>query len=49
MTITWPMNWPGNFLNQKIWNFVDDRDFNKNLDIQSKGHPLSKTACIFVK
>ena len=28
-----PMNWPGNFLNQKIWNLVDDTDFNKNLDI----------------
>ena len=43
------MNWPGNFLNKKIWNLVDYTDFNKNRDIQSKGHPVSKTAFIFVK
>ena len=33
---------------QKIYNLVDDTVFNKNLDIQSKGHPLSKTAFIFI-
>ena len=24
-----PMNWPGNFLNPKIWNLVGATDFNK--------------------
>ena len=43
------MNWPGNFFNKKIGNLVDDTDLNKNLHIQSKGHPLFKTAFIFVK
>ena len=31
------MNWPGNFLNQKLRNLADDTDFNKNFHIQSKG------------
>ena len=31
-----PMNWSGNFLNKKKWNFVDDTDFNKKFHIQSK-------------
>ena len=43
--ISSPMNWPGLF--QKICNLV--YGFHKNIDIQSKGHPLSKTAFIFVK
>ena len=44
-----PMNFPGNFLNQKIWKLIEDTDFNKNVHIRSKGHPLSKTAFNFVK
>ena len=43
------MNCPGNFLYQKIWNLIGDADFNKKFHFQSKGHPLFKTAFIFVK
>ena len=43
------MNWPGNFLNKKIWNLVDDTDFNKNFHLNTWGHPLTKLAFIFVK
>ena len=40
------MNWPGNFLNQKIWNLVDDTDFNKHFHLHTNllRHTLSKTA-----
>ena len=38
------MNWPGNFLNKKIWNFVDRTDFNKNFRRHTKERILSKTA-----
>ena len=38
------MNWLDYFLNQKIWNLIDDLDFNKNFHLHTKGHPLSKTS-----
>ena len=38
------MNWLDYFLNQKKWNLVDDSDFNKNVHLHTKGHPLFKTS-----
>ena len=35
--------WPGNFFDQKIWNLVDGGEFNKNIHLHTKGHPLTKT------
>ena len=44
-----PMNWPDNFVNQKMCNLVDETDFNKNIYLHTKGHSLTKTAFIFIK
>ena len=43
------MIWPGNFLIHKITNLVDDSDLNKNFNLNTRGHTLSKTDFIFVK
>ena len=43
------MIWPRNFLILKITNLVDDSDLNKNVHLNTRGHPLSKTTFIFVK
>ena len=44
-----PMIWPGNFLIHKLWNLVEDSNFNKKFHLSTRGHPLPKTAFIFVK
>ena len=43
------MNCPNNFLNQKIWNLVDDWDFYKKFHIHSRAFSLSKISNNFEK